>query len=43
MVAMRNATENAREMVSELTLAYNKLRQAKSHAKSSKFRLAPLP
>jgi F-type H+-transporting ATPase subunit gamma len=28
MVAMRNATENAKEMISELTLAYNKLRQA---------------
>jgi F-type H+-transporting ATPase subunit gamma len=25
---MRNATENAKEMISELTLAYNKLRQA---------------
>jgi F-type H+-transporting ATPase subunit gamma len=28
MVAMRNATENAKEMISELTLANNKLRQA---------------
>jgi F-type H+-transporting ATPase subunit gamma len=28
MVAMRNATDNAREVISELTLAYNKLRQA---------------
>jgi F-type H+-transporting ATPase subunit gamma len=28
MVAMRNATENAKEMISDLTLAYNKLRQA---------------
>jgi F-type H+-transporting ATPase subunit gamma len=28
LVAMRNATENAKEMVSELTLSYNKLRQA---------------
>lgn len=28
MVAMRNATQNAKEMISELTLAYNKLRQA---------------
>jgi F-type H+-transporting ATPase subunit gamma len=28
MVAMRNATENAKEMISELTLAYNKLRQS---------------
>jgi len=28
MVAMRNATENAKEVISELTLAYNKLRQA---------------
>ncbi len=28
LVAMRNATQNAKEMVSEYTLAYNKLRQA---------------
>ncbi len=28
MVAMRNATENAKEMISDLTLSYNKLRQA---------------
>lgn len=28
MVAMRSATENAKEMISDLTLAYNKLRQA---------------
>ncbi len=28
LVAMRNATENAKEIVSELTLSYNKLRQA---------------
>jgi len=28
MVAMRNATENAKEIISDLTLAYNKLRQA---------------
>jgi F-type H+-transporting ATPase subunit gamma len=28
MVAMRNATENARDLVSELTLTYNKVRQA---------------
>jgi F-type H+-transporting ATPase subunit gamma len=28
MVAMRNATQNAKEMISDLTLAYNKLRQA---------------
>ncbi|MDI3340553.1 MAG: F0F1 ATP synthase subunit gamma [Sphaerobacter sp.] len=28
MVAMRNATDNARELVSELTLTYNKARQA---------------
>lgn len=28
MVAMRNATENAKDMISDLTLAYNKLRQA---------------
>lgn len=28
MVAMRNATANAKEMISEFTLAYNKLRQA---------------
>ena len=28
MVAMRNATDNARELVSELTLSYNKARQA---------------
>ena len=27
MVAMRNATENASEMVSDLTLVYNKARQ----------------
>jgi F-type H+-transporting ATPase subunit gamma len=27
MVAMRNATENARELVSDLTLTYNKVRQ----------------
>jgi F-type H+-transporting ATPase subunit gamma len=27
MVAMRNATDNARELVGELTLAYNKVRQ----------------
>ena len=28
MVAMRSATDNAKEVISELTLAYNKLRQA---------------
>jgi F-type H+-transporting ATPase subunit gamma len=28
LVAMRNATESAKDMVSELTLSYNKLRQA---------------
>lgn len=28
MVAMRNATDNAKELISEFTLAYNKLRQA---------------
>ena len=28
MVAMRNATENAKELVEELTLTYNKVRQA---------------
>jgi F-type H+-transporting ATPase subunit gamma len=28
MVAMRNATDNAKEVISELTLTYNKLRQA---------------
>jgi F-type H+-transporting ATPase subunit gamma len=28
MVAMRNATDNAKDVISELTLAYNKLRQA---------------
>ena len=28
MVAMRNATDNARDLVSELTLSYNKARQA---------------
>lgn len=28
MVAMRNATDNAKDLISEFTLAYNKLRQA---------------
>ena len=28
MVAMTNATENAKEMVSQLTLTFNKVRQA---------------
>ncbi|UCD58190.1 MAG: F0F1 ATP synthase subunit gamma, partial [Candidatus Hydrogenedentota bacterium] len=28
MIAMRNATENAEEMISDLTLTYNKARQA---------------
>jgi F-type H+-transporting ATPase subunit gamma len=28
MVAMRNATQSAKDMISDLTLAYNKLRQA---------------
>ena len=28
MVAMRNATDNAKDLVSELTLSYNKARQA---------------
>ena len=28
MVAMRNATDNARDLVRELTLTYNKVRQA---------------
>ena len=28
MVAMRNATENAEELIDDLTLAYNKVRQA---------------
>ena len=27
MVAMRNATENANELIDELTLSYNKARQ----------------
>jgi F-type H+-transporting ATPase subunit gamma len=28
MIAMKNATENAGELIDELTLAYNKARQA---------------
>jgi F-type H+-transporting ATPase subunit gamma len=28
MVAMKNASENAKEMIDELTLQYNKVRQA---------------
>jgi F-type H+-transporting ATPase subunit gamma len=28
MVAMRNATENAKDLMSELSLTYNKARQA---------------
>ena len=28
MVAMKNASENAKEMIEELTLQYNKVRQA---------------
>jgi len=28
MAAMRNATDNAREMIADLTLKYNKARQA---------------
>ena len=28
MIAMRNATENAHELIGELTLVYNKTRQA---------------
>jgi len=28
MVAMRNATDNAKQLVSDLTLTYNKVRQA---------------
>ena len=28
MVAMKNATENAEELIEDLTLAYNKVRQA---------------
>ena len=28
MVAMRNANENANELINELTLSYNKARQA---------------
>ena len=28
MVAMRNATDNAKDLVSDLTLSYNKARQA---------------
>ena len=28
MIAMHNATENARELVQELTLSYNNVRQA---------------
>jgi F-type H+-transporting ATPase subunit gamma len=28
MVAMKNATDNARQIVKDLTLEYNKLRQA---------------
>ena len=28
MVAMRNATENAKELIGDLTLTYNKARQA---------------
>jgi len=27
MVAMRNATQNAKELIEDLTLAYNKVRQ----------------
>jgi len=28
MVAMKNATENAEELIEDLTLSYNKVRQA---------------
>jgi F-type H+-transporting ATPase subunit gamma len=28
MVAMKNATENAEDLIDDLTLAYNKVRQA---------------
>jgi F-type H+-transporting ATPase subunit gamma len=28
MVAMKNATDNAKELIKDLTLQYNKLRQA---------------
>ena len=28
MVAMKNATENAQELIEDLTLSYNKVRQA---------------
>jgi F-type H+-transporting ATPase subunit gamma len=28
MVAMKNATENAEELIEDLTLAYNKVRQS---------------
>jgi F-type H+-transporting ATPase subunit gamma len=28
MVAMKNATENAQELIEDLTLTYNKVRQA---------------
>ena len=31
MVAMKNATDNAKQLVKDLTLEYNKLRQAKHH------------
>ena len=35
MVAMRNASENAKDLVSELTLTYNKARQSKITAEVS--------
>ena len=35
MVAMRNASENAKDLVSELTLSYNKARQSQITAEVS--------
>jgi ATP synthase F1 gamma subunit len=36
MVAMKNATDNAKQLIKDLTLEYNKLRQAASPRNSSK-------
>ena len=36
MVAMKNATDNAKQIIKDLTLEYNKVRQAAHHQRTSR-------
>ena len=39
MVAMRNATDNAKDLTRDLTLSYNKTRQAQYHQRAVRDRI----